>query len=345
MIQVQRIDAVLTEDDLNQLAAEFIDRPEIDDLHLRPKDGTVEVRMTVSKLGFNVPVEAEVRLLDVGPARLRLGLEITNLGILPEGIKDFALKKILENLPIPGVSYQQGEVLLDLEELLAAAPVQFELAGLAFHRDGVRASLTGIRYLPLAAAPEMASLPETVEGPLAAPAQVVPAAVTLPEHQDFYDRLKARVQEHAERRLPARLQPLLPWLLLVPDSFVLLVRLLRDPRVPRRSKWIAALAVAYFVDPLDLIPDAIPVLGEMDDLAVALFALDALLGDTPEDVLRELWPGRGDIIATVRQGVRFFNQFLSRGALGKIKALLARQAPAAPTPQNTPRSGAGAPER
>ncbi|MGE5589602.1 MAG: hypothetical protein ACM3ZA_03070, partial [Bacillota bacterium] len=70
-----------------------------------------------------------------------------------------------------------------------------------------------------------------------------------------------------------------------------------------------------------------PVLGQMDDLAVALFALDALLGDTPADVAQELWPGRGDIIATVREGVRFFSRYLSGGALAKIKALLSRTTP------------------
>ena len=347
MLQVQHVDMLLTEGDLNQLADEFIDRPEVGDVHLRLEDGRAEVRVTLSKLGFTVPIEAEVRLLDVGPANLRLGLEITNLGLLPEGIKDVALKKGLESLPVRGVSYHQGEIRIDLEELLAATPVRFEVAGLSLGRDGVRVSLSDVRYLPLSAVPEVAALPETTEAPLAAPSSDstvevmapdgdAPTGVALPEHQDFYDRLKTRVQVQAQRHLPARLQPLVPWLLLVPDSFVLLVRLLRDPRVPRRSKWITALAVAYFIDPLDLIPDAIPVLGEMDDLAVALFALDALLVDTPEEVLRDLWPGRGDIIATVRQGVRFFKQFLSRGAVGKIKLLLARQAPPAPDEADRP---------
>jgi hypothetical protein len=57
----------------------------------------------------------------------------------------------------------------------------------------------------------------------------------------------------------------------VPDCAVLFKRLLREPRVPRRAKVALALVVPYLVMPFDLIPDFIPVLGQLDDaLLVAL---------------------------------------------------------------------------
>lgn len=43
---------------------------------------------------------------------------------------------------------------------------------------------------------------------------------------------------------------------------------LKDKRTPRAAKWLLGAAVAYFLSPVDLIPDFIPVLGQMDDLLV-----------------------------------------------------------------------------
>jgi uncharacterized membrane protein YkvA (DUF1232 family) len=42
----------------------------------------------------------------------------------------------------------------------------------------------------------------------------------------------------------------------------------RDPRVPWYAKALAACVVGYALSPIDLIPDAIPVLGQLDDLVV-----------------------------------------------------------------------------
>ena len=75
----------------------------------------------------------------------------------------------------------------------------------------------------------------------------------------------------------------------VPDCLVLLKRLLRDPRVPRARKTVLALLVAYLVLPIDLVPDFIPVAGQLDDLLVASLALRLVLRARPE-LLREHWP-------------------------------------------------------
>ena len=55
------------------------------------------------------------------------------------------------------------------------------------------------------------------------------------------------------------------------------VRLLREPSVPILLKGLPVLAVLYVVSPIDLIPDFLPVLGELDDLGVILVALQAFI--------------------------------------------------------------------
>ena len=72
---------------------------------------------------------------------------------------------------------------------------------------------------------------------------------------------------------------------------MLFKRLLRDERVPRRGKVALWLVLPYLALPFDLIPDFIPVLGQLDDALVVLLALRYVVRVAGRDVVAELWPG------------------------------------------------------
>ena len=77
----------------------------------------------------------------------------------------------------------------------------------------------------------------------------------------------------------------------IPDCLVLLRRLLGDQRVPRRRKLVLVALVAYLSMPIDLVPDFVPVAGQLDDVIVAALALRYVLRSGGPDLLREHWPG------------------------------------------------------
>jgi uncharacterized membrane protein YkvA (DUF1232 family) len=77
----------------------------------------------------------------------------------------------------------------------------------------------------------------------------------------------------------------------VPDCAVLFKRLLRDPRVPRRAKVTLALVIPYLVMPFDLIPDFIPVVGQLDDALLVAAVFGYVARAAGRDVIEELWPG------------------------------------------------------
>jgi uncharacterized membrane protein YkvA (DUF1232 family) len=77
----------------------------------------------------------------------------------------------------------------------------------------------------------------------------------------------------------------------IPDCIVLVRRLLRDPRVPRRRKLLLVALIAYLALPFDLVPDFIPVAGQLDDVIIVALVLRHVLRGGGETVLREHWPG------------------------------------------------------
>jgi uncharacterized membrane protein YkvA (DUF1232 family) len=77
----------------------------------------------------------------------------------------------------------------------------------------------------------------------------------------------------------------------VPDCVVLVRRLLGDPRVPVGSKLLLGLLVVYLVSPIDLIPDFIPVAGQLDDALLLALALRHLVSHSGTRVVAQHWPG------------------------------------------------------
>jgi uncharacterized membrane protein YkvA (DUF1232 family) len=77
----------------------------------------------------------------------------------------------------------------------------------------------------------------------------------------------------------------------IPDCLVLVSRLARDPRVPRRRKLLLFALAGYLALPFDLVPDFIPVVGQLDDAIIVALLLRHLVRAGGEPLLRELWPG------------------------------------------------------
>lgn len=91
------------------------------------------------------------------------------------------------------------------------------------------------------------------------------------------------------------------YLMLVPRLGKLLWRLARDPRVPARTKATLFLLGGYIASPIDVIPDALPGIGQLDDIAIIAFALDQMLNRVPEDIVKEHWDGDEDILQVVKE--------------------------------------------
>lgn len=87
----------------------------------------------------------------------------------------------------------------------------------------------------------------------------------------------------------------------IPDCLILVKRMLGDPRVPRRRKVLLGLLVAYLAMPIDLIPDFVPVAGQLDDAILVALVLRAVLRSGGEELLQEHWSGPSRSLDSLRR--------------------------------------------
>ena len=77
----------------------------------------------------------------------------------------------------------------------------------------------------------------------------------------------------------------------IPDCIVLVSRLARDRRVARPRRAILWLVLGYLALPIDLVPDFLPGIGQLDDAVVLGLALRILAHGSGTELVREAWPG------------------------------------------------------
>jgi uncharacterized membrane protein YkvA (DUF1232 family) len=88
-------------------------------------------------------------------------------------------------------------------------------------------------------------------------------------------------------------------LLVIPNLLFLCARLMVDPRVPAKERLLVGGAIVYAFVPLDLIPDMLPFVGQVDDAYLVALTLLRLMSVTEPRVVREHWRGGGDVVELI----------------------------------------------
>lgn len=105
---------------------------------------------------------------------------------------------------------------------------------------------------------------------------------------------------------------------LIPNFLKLMYNLVKDPRVSTADKAILGAAIAYVISPLDLIPDAIPFLGQVDDIYVVAIALQRLINSAGREVVQEYWEGRMEVFDSLEKTVETALFFLPQDLVDKL---------------------------
>ena len=137
------------------------------------------------------------------------------------------------------------------------------------------------------------------------------------EQHDYYIKLRKKIEDYL-RKHDNRYTD---YLLLAPDLFHLLVKLSLDERVPSDKKAKFALVIAYFISPLDLLPELmLGPLGYLDDIALTAYVINQYINETDSSIVRELWAGDQDILTAIKNIISATDKFIGSGLWKKIRS-------------------------
>ena len=223
--------------------------------------------------------------------------------------RKMALKYTLKSLEEKGINYEDGKVVINLKRLLRDVPyVDLDIADIHIKQNILNVDVTNINISLEGAITK--EEPEAIE-----------AEEVIEEINENIEKVKdcySNGRGYLENKLPQKIKTYSDYLFIIPDMAVLLYRLLKDKRVPVRTKLIISGAIAYIAFPTDIIPDNIPFIGKVDEIAVAFFALDRIIADVSINVILENWEGKNDIVLVIKNIIEYVTNFTGARNVEKV---------------------------
>ena len=139
------------------------------------------------------------------------------------------------------------------------------------------------------------------------------------KHLDFYNKIRNDVKRWANKNLDKD-NKWTDYVLAAPDLFHLLCKLSLDNEIPTNKKLKLLGGIAYFISPIDLIPEMfLGPLGYLDDIAVAAYILNELINEVDPQIVRKHWAGEQDILDLIKTILANADEMIGSKLWQKIK--------------------------
>lgn len=255
------------------------------------------------KKGISIDFECGIKI-DSTENEMITG-EICKFKILNIGIASFfrklAMKYALKSFAEKGMTYKEGKVYIQYKYLLKDIKIiDFTINDLRCVEGKLNSDIKNIAVSLGGELKKEVKLFKVEEAD-----EKVKEAELRGKTTDIYTVGRGVVKD----KLPSKVKKFSDYIFIIPDIAALLCRLLKDDRVELKTKLIISGSVAYIAVPTDIIPDKIPFIGKVDELAVAFFALNRIVKDVPIEIILENWQGKNDIILVIKNLIEYITNF------------------------------------
>lgn len=291
-MKVSSTNLVLTEEDILSIIEDYID---VEGLVIN----SIQIRELITVKGsykrkVTIPFTAQIGLGNIHGNIVNLKLfsvKVSKIGIF-KGIKNIALKKILSQFQEYGVKVDKDTITLELDTVSKLVPYfYFKLKGIRLAQGVIEIEAQDVIYCERKPIVNMKKNCEpSPRRPL----------------QDEYSKVRGEIL----RKIPHKYDRVVQYAMLIPDITALFWRLFKDSRVSVKVKIKAAAVIAYLASPIDILPDFIPLVGGIDDVAIAFFGLNAIINEVPKELILQNWQGEENIILLTQSAVRHISKIV-----------------------------------
>ena len=267
-MNISNINVGLTGEDLLSIYNDFVSIKELNIENIEIKE---DIRIVGSfTKGIVIKFECRFKLNSMENGLINgevTGFKILNIGIV-SFLRKIALKFALKSLSDMGISYDNGKVIIQYKYLLKDIPyVDFDIHSIYCAYGVLNVELKNIN---LSLGGELKKEIELISFEKENKAEFNEEEIKKTE--DCYTKGREKVS----RKLPEKAKKYKDYIFVLPDIAALIYRLLKDKRVSMKTKLVISGAVAYITIPSDLIPDKVPFVGKIDDIAIGIFALNEI---------------------------------------------------------------------
>ena len=140
------------------------------------------------------------------------------------------------------------------------------------------------------------------------------------KEEDFYKSLRIKINKWVKSD-EGNTHKYVEYILVTPDFFYVLWQLMLDERIPYEFKMKVGLVVAYFISPIDLIPEAVvgPI-GYLDDVALSAGLLNKMMEDSG-DIVEEHWKEVSDInlLKLIKSILKIVDNLIGKGMWDRLR--------------------------
>lgn len=304
-MNISTVKVVLTEQDVLSIIQDYA---QIEGIEIH----SIEIKELITLRGhykkrITIPFQAKLGLGNIKGNIINVivfKINVLKIAML-KSIKNIVLKKLLSDFDEYGVKGEKGIITLNLDKMSKLVPYfDFSLSKINIIEGGLEIELEKVAY---------------TENKKLSPIVVKKNhEISTIKTQGEYGKVRNKILE----KVPDKYEKIVQYAMFIPDITVLLWRLFRDKRVKIKVKLMLAGVIAYLASPIDIIPDFIPLVGEIDDVAIAFFGLNAIANEVPKEIILENWQGEEDIILLTKEAVNYISKIVGSYNVAKLLEII-----------------------